>query len=110
MTYYRYTGGLLITEGIKHFAETNQCFWLLDVIASYQRQCNKDEMLREFQIWTVEAKATRTYKNQVKVICSRDTDDDAFFQKIRFSDITDYTELPIKIYVIDNVILLPSEY
>jgi hypothetical protein len=35
--YYRYNPpSVLLTDGAKHFAETCEAFWLLDLIASWQ--------------------------------------------------------------------------
>ena len=93
---------LQMTDGVKYLCDAAQCYWLMDIIASYQPQCNKDEMLKYFQIWTLTVEG-----NSGKVICERDTDDIAIQQDI------EHTSFPmdsIKLYCIDDIILLPSEY
>jgi hypothetical protein len=44
--WHRYIGGLLLTEGVVYLCESAECFWLVDVIWSYQPLCKKDDMLR----------------------------------------------------------------
>jgi hypothetical protein len=94
---------LVITDGVKYLADKTNCYWFLDIIASYQRKCNKDPMLKEFQIWTLTTK-----NGKGKVICERDKDDPKpITQKIKY---TDFSLQTIKLYCMNNVILLPSEY
>ena len=44
---------LVLTDGVQYLAEKAGAYWLMDIIASYQQKCMKDEMLRDFQIWTL---------------------------------------------------------
>lgn len=99
---FSYCSKLVITDGVKYLATKANCFWLLDIIASYQPKCNKDEMLKEFQVWTLKVNNTTG-----KVICERDTNDIAITQDIEH---TDFPLPSIKLYCINGVILLPSEY
>lgn len=46
--YYR-DSGVVHTDGVHWLAENCECFWLLDVIASWQRKANVRK--EEFQIW-----------------------------------------------------------
>ena len=101
--YYRFSilSNLVLTDGTKYLAEVAGAYWLMDLIASYQKKCMKDEMLRDFQIWTLKV------ENQTGVVtCERDTDDVAFRQEIPF---TDFPLESIKIYCENGVIYLPSE-
>jgi hypothetical protein len=96
--------GLLLTDGAKFLAEKAECWWLFDAICSYQPRCQKDEMLRDIQFWTL------TIHNQNKrgqLICERDSGDVAIRQGIEF---TDFPLDEIKLYVQNGVVLLPSEY
>ena len=94
---------LVITDGVKYLADKAGAYWLLDIIASYQKQCMKDEMLRDFQIWTLTAK-----DNEGEVTCKKDSGYPPFIkQKIPY---TDFPLDEIKLYCINNVILLTSEY
>lgn len=45
--FYRYNFGLIITEGVKALAEKFECFWFIDIVASYQRDLKNEE----FQVW-----------------------------------------------------------
>ncbi len=48
--YYRNFTGLLFTDGIKYLADRPDCYWLIDLVGSYQPQL---EDIR-FQLWEVE--------------------------------------------------------
>ena len=41
--YFKYLGGLKLTDGVKFLADKG-CYWLLDIIASYQPKFNKISM------------------------------------------------------------------
>ena len=103
--YHRFSiiSKLVITDGVKYLCDKANCYWLMDIISSYQSTCNKDEMLRDMQFWTVK----KTGKNTAVVICERDTDDVALTQDI---PLTDFPLDTIKLYCQNGVILLPSEY
>ena len=97
--YYKHFGGVL-TDGIKAMAERFKAFWLIDVVFSYQ---NKKNNLIPFQVWEITStgeKATVEMKEDTNkpILVS---------QKIGF---TDFPEGKLKMYLIDNVLLLPSEY
>jgi len=92
---------LKITDGVKYLCDKAGAYWLLDIIASYQPQCMKDEMLRYYQIWKLNIK-----DGEGRVTCERDTGDIAITQPIS------YTDFPldfIKLICTNGVILLPSE-
>jgi hypothetical protein len=102
--YHRFSplSKLVLTDGVKYLADKTGAYWLMDIIASYQQKCMKDEMLRDFQLWTLKVK-----DDEGVVTCERDTDDVAFQQKIPF---TDFPLAEISLYCINGVILLRSEY
>jgi len=98
--YHKFWPNLVLTDGVLTLVKAAECFWLLDVIASYQHNQNLD---KTFQVWTLEVNRVnssgivRGY-NDTKLIIT---------QKIP------YTNFPlddIKLYLIKGVILLPSEY
>jgi len=99
--YYKYLN-LNLSDGVKYLCDTCQCYWLVDLILSYQSKAKKDEMLRYMQFWTLKAK-----DNIGVAICERDTDDIAFKQIIPF---TDFPLDSIKLYLQNDVLFLPSEY
>ena len=102
--YHRFTAlsKLVLTDGAKYIAEECQAYWLMDVIASYQKKCMRDEMLKDFQVWTL-----KVNDREGVVTCERDTDDIAIKQKIPY---TDFPLDEIKLYCINGVIMLTSEY
>jgi len=103
-------GRLVITDGVLWLAEASECFWLIDIIASYQPLCMKDAMLRDIQFWTLTVADDKT----AKIICERASGDVVIAQKIPF---TDFPLSEIKIFVQAGecggrpvmVALLPSE-
>jgi len=107
--YYKYLGGLRLTDGIKFLAESAACYWLLDIIFSYQPRLLRNERFQEFQLWELVKKPTRTYPNGWMVTCREDSDvKPAVSQRIPWSDFP--LDEGIKIYVENGVILLPSEH
>lgn len=92
---------LVMTEGVKYLCDNAESYWFLDIIVSYQPRCMKDEMLRDFQIWTLRVKDKKG-----KVTCERDTDNVAITQKIEY---TGFPLTEIKLYCENGVIYLPSE-
>jgi hypothetical protein len=100
--YYPHESGLNYTDGVAFLAENAGAYWLLDLIASYQKRCRKDRSLRDFQIW----KLVKTGK-KADVICLRDSDDEAFRQHIPF---TDFPLDEVTLYLENEVLLLPGEH
>lgn len=101
--YYRFSSlpnFPVITDGVLAVAESAGCFWLLDVIGSYQHNPRLD---KEFQVWKLEVNRD---DNSGVVHGYNDT------ALIITQDIP-YTDFPldkITLYLIDRIILLPSEY
>ena len=102
--YHRFSiiSKLVMTDGVKYLCEKAGCYWLMDLIASYQQKCMRDSMLRDIQFWTLKVNDSTGV-----VTCDRDTDDTAFKQNIPY---TDFPLNEIKLYCTNGVILLPSEY
>ena len=94
---------LVLTDGVKYLCDKAGAYWIVDIIASYQKKCDKDEALKYFQLWELKV----TDRTGV-VTCKKDSGvPPTIKQKIP------YTEFPlpsIKLYCIDGVILLTSEY
>lgn len=90
----------VITDGVNAVAELAGCYWLLDVIGSYQLDPKLD---KAFQVWTLEVDTANTcgvvrgYNDTTLIIT----------QDIPF---TDFPLDKIKLFLMDGVILLPSEY
>ena len=94
---------LKLTDGVKYLCEKAGSYWLMDIIHSYQNKCKQDEMLKDFQMWTL----TVNSDNTATVICERDTDDIVITQDIPY---TDFPLKNIKLYCINEIIMLTSEY
>ena len=101
--YHRYSAIAhfpVITDGVRALAEAAGCYWLLDVIGSYQYNSKLD---KAFQVWTLEV---NTEKSSGIVRGLNDT-------TLIITQEIPYTDFPlnkIKLFLIDGVILLPSEY
>lgn len=69
--YYRHPmmPKLLYTSGVQFLVKNGCCYWLLDVIMSYQPKLLKKERLRRFQFWTV----TRVGERGGLVECREDS-------------------------------------
>jgi len=109
--YYGHWLGLVYTDGVQYLAETAGAYWLIDAIASWQREllCGKlapeiKDGLKNYQFWTLKVnEATQS----AELTCEYDTGVEVCKQKIPF---TDFPLPEIKIWVEGGVILLPSEH
>jgi hypothetical protein len=94
---------ILITDGCKFIRDQCNAYWFFDAILSYQ--CEKILRDIKFQVWEF-----RRLKVDLswQLTCREDTSKKPLIrQTIEFSDFPlDY----IKIWLIDKVALLPSEY
>lgn len=97
--YYPHMCGTLLTDGAKFLAEKAECFWLMDIIASVKTQLRK---LDHFHVC----------KLVVKDGAGTFTADDGN-GNIHYTQEIPHTDFPlpeVKLYFVDNIILLPSEY
>lgn len=100
---YKYWLGLKYTAGIKYLAEIAQCWWLVYAIASHQTKNLLDNpKLQEFQIWHLVVQ-----DNSGTLICEWDTNQEVLRQEIEY---TDFPLSNIKLYLAENILMLPSEY
>jgi hypothetical protein len=101
--WYRHSKLLIYTDGIKYVAEEGKAYWLIDAIASYQSQLRKNRRLAELQLW--ELKVTN---NKAILTCKEDSNCPPIVtQEIEYTDFP----LPyIKLYVENEILLLPSEH
>jgi hypothetical protein len=95
--YYKHFTGLLYTDGVKAIADLG-AYWLIDAIASYQYKMRGID----FQVWELKVDE----KKKSAVLIGKDDDIEVIRQKIP------YTDFPcsIKFYVVEGVLMLPSEY
>lgn len=56
--YYRHWTGVYYTDGIKYLAQEGQAYWLIDAVASYQKDKKilNNQNLRDIQFWTLTIK------------------------------------------------------
>ena len=98
--YYKYLCGTKLTDGVMHLANEAGCFWLLDIIASYQ---TTDLMKAEdFQVWTLK-KCGEAWL----VTCDDGNKNEITRQVIPYSDFPFDSQA---VWCINGVMLLPSEY
>ena len=94
---------LLLTDGCNYIRVELKAHWLFDAILSYQHELERKRV--NFQVWELQQlKSDLTWL----LTCREDTSKKPVVsQPIQFSDFP----IPyIKIWVIDKVALLPSEY
>jgi hypothetical protein len=93
----------LMTDGVITMAEKCGAYWLIDLIVSHQM--NAYVRREPFQVW--ELKPNKTTSG-AKAICTDGNGHKIVSQRVSFTDFP----LPegIKIYMENNVIMLPSEY
>jgi len=106
-TYHRFSilfKNLFLTDGAKYLADAAQCYWLMDIIGSYQRTLKTNP----FQTWTFD-KASGLVKA---------TNGNSGPENILATQFIKYTDFPldeIKLFIVDNgdgnvIVMLPSEY
>ena len=115
--YYNHLGrqvtGIKYTDGIKYLADKTNCYWFIDIIASYQESYLNDAFGKvkdcHFQIWKLKVIGKSESKQIDALVTMReDTDEEP-----RVSQSVLYTDFPldeIEVYCIDGIILLKSEY
>lgn len=97
--YYRHTLGMLYTDGIKALCETFNCYWLLDLVCSYQPGLRNEE----FQVWHLGVNDD----GSAVVLCTDGNNRLLTHQGIPF---TDFDAKEVTIWVEGTVVLLPSEH
>ena len=95
----------LFTDGVKLMAEMCGAFWLITAVFSWQ---SKAKIRNEpFQVWILRF-IDKEKGGKSLLICEDGNKKELTRQEIEFTDFP----LPegIKLYLIDNILLLPSEY
>ncbi len=96
---YRYNFGLVITEGIRSLCESFSCWWLLDILASYEPALKNEE----FKVWTL----TKHGDNSATVKCTDGNDRILKTQNIAW---TDFRADTCTIWIELGTALLPVEH
>ncbi len=95
-----FPGYPLATDGVIAVAEAAGCYWLLDVIGSHQ--CNR-KLDPAFQVWTIEV-------DEIKRSCVVKGFNDTTLIIRQRIEWTDFPLNEFKFFLIDGILLLPSEY
>ncbi len=90
---------MLYTDGAKAMADIFQCYWFLDVIASYQHELKGEE----FQVWQIR----KNEDGSAVVVCTNGNEGVLRAQEIPF---TDFMADEATLWVEQGVIILPSEH
>lgn len=100
-----WTGKIVATEGVMWLAQSADAFWLFDLVASYQGNAKALEQCDGFQIWKL---TVDLEKKTAVATCHADKGTPPLVrQEIEF---TDFPLPEIKLYLSDNILMLPSEY
>ncbi|MBI4977969.1 MAG: hypothetical protein HZC28_10815 [Spirochaetes bacterium] len=100
--YYRHwLRNIVYTEGVKYLADTAGAYWLIDIVASAQ---SVPQLKGEsFQTWILDVYPD----HHAKVYATDGNTTTLYSQEIPY---TDFPLDSIKLFLADNVLLLPSEY
>jgi len=93
---------VVFTEGAKFLADRAGAYWLLDEIALCQRY-EERVAAEEFQLWTLAVNLDQTGI----ITCDDGNGQVVYTKRLEY---TDFPMSEIKLYCINNTILLPSEY
>lgn len=93
-------GSLLLTDGVHYLRETLNCYWLIDIVESYQPLLRGEE----FQLWGIQVN-----DDQSAVVEMRQDSglEPLVQQEIAYSD---FKLREYEFYCIQGVVLLKSEY
>ena len=100
--YHKYSlipGYPVATDGVIALVEAAGCYWLLDIIGSYQTDKRLDP---SFQVWKLEVNR----ENNSGVVLGFNDSELIISQEIPY---TDFPLAEIKLFLMDGIILLPSE-
>jgi hypothetical protein len=106
--YYRHSllRSFVYTDGLKYMAEICGAYWLIDAILSYQSSkiIRTHHRLMQFQFWRLKV----NLENHSAVLSCEDGDGTVVLtQELEF---TDFPLAEFTCYLINRVMLLPSEY
>ena len=107
MCYYKANifSNIVITEGVRYFCDICECYWLLDEAIIYALR----DLGKKYSFLIIEFKVTNK-RGTTYIEVKEDSGEPLLFKR-RTKDLC--KKIPIgeyKFYLIDNVMLLPSEY
>lgn len=98
--YHRSYTGLVYTDGVHYLADRTGCYWLIDLVSSYQLEFQHVR----FQLWEIEV----VEGVSAQVTMRKDIDQPVYVRKH-----LPYTDFPLEkfsFYCVENVMMLKSEY
>jgi hypothetical protein len=95
-------GRVRYTEGVRHVAEAGEAYWLLDAIIFSARHVRRLQG-EAFQVWHLAVLDGRG----VLTCTDGDSDDALYTQRIPY---TDFPVPEVTLWLVDGVLMLPSEY
>lgn len=98
--YKHWFGRGLYTNGVKYLADAAGAYWLIDAIMSWQ--ILEEVWVQPFQTWTLKV------EDKSGVLSCDDGDGNII--KVQEIDHTDFPMSEIKLWFVDGVLMLPSEY
>lgn len=99
--YVRHPYGFIFTSGVETLIENCKAYWLLDLIGSYK--FHKRSVGQPFQVWKLE----RTKGDSFKVTMEDGNGNIQITQRIPYSD---FPYDVANLWLIDGILILPSEY
>jgi hypothetical protein len=103
-------GPMRYTEGARHVAVAGEAWWLLDILGTEAHRPPLDTAW--MQVWTLTVQAVHGRMRAVLVCTDGGKGDDASEKELMRHAIgwTDFPLDTITLWVVDHVIMLPSEY
>ena len=104
--YYRHSlnRNFMHTDGVNYLAENAGAYWLIDLIASHQ--LSRKVRAESFQLWTL----TLTGRKNPMAVAECRADSNAPLLARQEIEFTDFPLKSVKLYCVDGVLMLPSEY
>jgi len=93
-------GKLKVTDGIHYLREKANCYWLIDIVESYQDKLKNVP----FQLWRIEVHKDKSFT----VTCREDTNTPNLVKQE-----AEYTDFPLdqfEFYCVQGVVMLKGEY
>jgi hypothetical protein len=112
---YKHFLGFNYSDGVRDLAEQGECYWLLDAIGSYQPRLRKLPRLKDFQLWLLVVGDNHDFikpKSGCAAVLTCWEDTPLLGVKPAVTQHIGYTDFPlpeIKLYMENNVLILPSE-
>lgn len=100
---------IVYTDGVRELFQSWECYWLLDAIVSHQPSMRGVE----FQTWELERVFKKVGDDNYKPtnkFTLKGTDGNKKVIVQQDIDFSDFKDDEVRLFLVDNVLLLPSEY